>query len=290
MMNRRKKNLQRVLTLLLFGLLLIYGCQRKAESPKIIARVQQQELSLQDVKRSIPSHPGLEISKVQVENYIQRWIEKELIYQEALKNRYHKLPHIEKKLHELERDYIVASYLEQLINKNVKIDSTDLLEYYEERKTEFIRKHDFYRVHLIIVDSYQNANKLRREVLDGRDFAKAAEEKSIDGSAENGGDLGWVRPGELSASLAKWVPRLQQNRISRPIKTEIGYALVNVTAVRKKDEPKTFEEVREEIRWRIGAQKRELLYRQLISVLSDAQNITTHWNLVDEVLQDSSGT
>ncbi|MBD3385798.1 hypothetical protein GF407_12835 [candidate division KSB1 bacterium] len=289
-MNGIKKRLllTKALFLLTVILVVILSCQRDQKQAEIIARVRNHTLTVEEVKADLPKHPGLNISEVQVENYIKRWIEKELVYQEALKNRYDKLPDIQKKLDDIKRDYIVASYLEQLINKNVKVDSTDLMEYYEEKKSEFIRKNDYYQVYLILVSSYQDANILRRDILNGLDFNQAAEESSIDPSSQEGGYLGWLMLEDVSSTLARRIPQLPLNSVSRPIKTEIGYALVKVTGIRKKDEPQTLEEAKEKIRWRIESQKRELLYRQLISVLGDEYAIGTNWELVSDVLPDSA--
>jgi parvulin-like peptidyl-prolyl isomerase len=285
---KKRLLLTRALFLLTMIFVVIISCQGDQKQSEIIARVRNHTLTVEEVKADLPKHPGLNISEVQVENYIKRWIEKELVYQEALKNRYDKLPYIQKKLDDIKRDYIVASYLEQLVNKNVKVDSMDLMEYYEEKKTEFIRKNDYYQVSLIMVSSYQGANILRRSIINGLDFNQAAEESSIDPSSQEGGYLGWLLLEDISSTLARRIPQLRLNSVSRPIKTEIGYALVKVTGVRKKDEPQTLEEAKEKIRWRIETQKRELLYRQLISVLGDEYAIDTHWELVSDVFPDSA--
>ncbi len=289
-MNGIKKRLllTKAFFLLTVILVVIISCQGDQTQSEIIARVRNHTLTVEELKADLPKHPGLSISEVQVENYIKRWIEKELVYQEALKNRYDKLPDIKKKLDDIKRDYIVASYLEQLINKNVKVDSTELMEYYEEKKAEFIRKKDYYQVYLILVSSYQSANILRRDILNGLDFEQAAEESSIDPSSQKGGYLGWLMLEDVSSTLARRIPQLRLNSVSRPIKTEIGYALVKVTGIRKKDEPQTLEEAKEKIRWRIESKKRELMYRQLISVLGDEYAIDTHWELVSDVYPDSA--
>ncbi|PZX30455.1 peptidyl-prolyl cis-trans isomerase (PPIase), involved in maturation of outer membrane proteins [Cupriavidus phytorum] len=69
---------------------------------------------------------------------------------------------------------------------------------------------------------------LRDRITHGGDFADAARRFSQDGSAQNGGDLGWVSPGELVPEFEQAMSRLRPNEISEPVVTQFGVHLIQV--------------------------------------------------------------
>jgi len=70
---------------------------------------------------------------------------------------------------------------------------------------------------------------LRQRILSGEDFAKLATEFSQDGgSAEQGGDLGWVPPGATVEPFERAMASLKAGEISQPFKTDFGWHIVQV--------------------------------------------------------------
>ncbi|WP_427312552.1 peptidylprolyl isomerase [Cupriavidus sp. H39] len=69
---------------------------------------------------------------------------------------------------------------------------------------------------------------LRDRITHGGDFADAAKRFSQDGSAQKGGDLGWVSPGELVPEFEQAMSRLRPNEISEPVVTQFGVHLIQV--------------------------------------------------------------
>jgi len=71
---------------------------------------------------------------------------------------------------------------------------------------------------------------LRQQILSGRTvFAQAARELSQDGSASQGGDLGWASPGQFVPEFESVMNRLQPGQISDPLVSRFGVHLVEVT-------------------------------------------------------------
>lgn len=77
----------------------------------------------------------------------------------------------------------------------------------------------------------------------GADFATLARESSDDtGSRAEGGDLGWVRRGQMVESFEKKLYDLKAGEVSAPVETEFGWHLIRVdeikpSVVRTLDEP-----------------------------------------------------
>lgn len=75
---------------------------------------------------------------------------------------------------------------------------------------------------------------LRQDILTGRtSFARAAQEVSQDGSASQGGDLGWTSPGQFVPEFEQVMNRLQPGQISDPLVSRFGVHILEVTERRR---------------------------------------------------------
>ena len=83
----------------------------------------------------------------------------------------------------------------------------------------------------ILVASKEKAEELKKQIDEGEDFSKLAEEFSECPSKKRGGDLGWfgkgamVRPFEVAAFTA------EEGQVVGPIKTEFGWHVIYVYEV-----------------------------------------------------------
>ena len=101
----------------------------------------------------------------------------------------------------------------------------------------------------------------KRDLESGRaDFAKLAREHSQDGSADNGGDLGWVPPGVFVPEFDEAMDKLQINQISDPLVSRFGVHLIQVLA--RRDAPISEREVRESARNMVRQRKYDETYDQ----------------------------
>lgn len=262
------------------------GSSHKEKSP-VVAKVGEAELTVQDIMKNVPQNPTLKVSGVQVEQYVQRWIESEIIYQEAIRMGVMNSPEIRERIDDLKRDAVISAYLDQTIESSAMVTPDEIQQFYEENKESFTREDNQYHLMIILSDSYGNANASRRRIINGEDFAQVAKNHSLDASKEQGGDLGWVTLDQLPAALARTIPSLSIKRISMPINTEVGYEIVQMLDIRKKGELKTLDEVKDVITMRLLTIKKERRYNDLVSTLTGNSDIRTNWQLVRAVVSDS---
>jgi peptidyl-prolyl cis-trans isomerase SurA len=72
-------------------------------------------------------------------------------------------------------------------------------------------------------------NDFRRRIQSGQtDFATLAREHSQDGSAEQGGDLGWAYPGQFVPEFEAVMNRLAPGQISEPLISRFGVHLIQL--------------------------------------------------------------
>ena len=107
-----------------------------------------------------------------------------------------------------------------------------------------------------------------KERLDhGTKFEDMARQYSEDGSASNGGDLGWVNPGDTVPPFEKAMNELAPGEISAPVRTPFGWHIIQVIERRKQDMTK--EAKRLKARQEIRARKSEEAYEDWIRELRD---------------------
>ena len=107
---------------------------------------------------------------------------------------------------------------------------------------------------------------IRAQIAGGDDFATVAEAVSEDpASANEGGDLGWLSPGDTVPEFEEALADLPLNELSQPIKTRFGWHLMEVLERRSYD---TTDEVKRQqcarqIRATKAEEERELWARRL---------------------------
>ncbi len=75
---------------------------------------------------------------------------------------------------------------------------------------------------------------VRQQILSGKtSFARAAQETSQDGSAAQGGDLGWTVQGQFVPEFEQAMNRLQPGQLSAPLVSRFGVHILEVTERRK---------------------------------------------------------
>jgi len=78
-------------------------------------------------------------------------------------------------------------------------------------------------------EALAEARDIRRQLLNGGDFAELAAQHSDDGTAQRGGDLGWFGPGRMVEPFEEAAFGARVGRIVGPVETQFGYHLIEVT-------------------------------------------------------------
>ncbi|MFZ4621368.1 MAG: peptidylprolyl isomerase [Bacteroidota bacterium] len=81
----------------------------------------------------------------------------------------------------------------------------------------------------LLVDTEEEALKLREEILEGKDFADVAAEVSKCPSGSKGGDLGFFSKGMMVPEFDEASFSLEVGELSEPVKTQFGWHLLIVT-------------------------------------------------------------
>ncbi len=131
---------------------------------------------------------------------------------------------------------------------------------------------------LLRVANGQSEDQVREKLLDiadqiakGGDFAQFARTYSQDGSAQQGGDLGWINPGETVPEFEREMDQLKVGEVSPPIRTEYGYHLIQVLGRRTTEA--TVSQQEDAARQAIGSRKAAQAYADWLRELQDSSYI-----------------
>ena len=110
-------------------------------------------------------------------------------------------------------------------------------------------------------EALTKAKQLRQRLDAGEDFAALAKAHSDDrGSATQGGDLGWISPGQMVPEFEEMMNSLAKGEISAPFRSEFGWHVMQVTERRKYDG--TAEVQRLKAREALVSRKREEAFQE----------------------------
>jgi len=116
-------------------------------------------------------------------------------------------------------------------------------------------------------DGKKKMDDIKERLDNGEKFEALARQFSEDGSASNGGDLGWVNPGDTVPQFEKAMNELKNNQISEPVRSPFGWHIIQVIERRKQDMSK--EAARLKARQEIRARKADEAYQDWVRELRD---------------------
>jgi len=116
-------------------------------------------------------------------------------------------------------------------------------------------------------EAKQKMDSIKERLDNGTKFEDMARQYSEDGSANNGGDLGWVTPGDTVPQFEKAMNDLAPGEISAPVRSPFGWHIIQVIERRKQDMTK--EAARLKARQEIRARKAEEAYQDWLRELRD---------------------
>lgn len=137
------------------------------------------------------------------------------------------------------RDLLISSFVETTFISKIVVSEAESREFYEKNPDKFKKDETAKASHILIgVDSKatdddkkkarEKAEKLKKELSDGADFAALAKDNSTCPSAQKGGDLGFFGKGQMVPPFEKAAFALQAGEISDVVETQFGYHIIKL--------------------------------------------------------------
>jgi hypothetical protein len=243
----------------------VISCQKGSDSP-VVARVGRSVLTLEELHESIPPEYSDNISREQMINYVKKWMDTELLYQEALRRKVHKEEKIRARLEKMKKDLLGAELISRvpLSDGKSQIAEEEARAYFEQRKDSFVREEDALRFVEIVVDGAKTAWNVRNQVTSDNflDLAVRYSKSPV----QDPRAVPFIPLSSLPPQIEKAIGNLREGGTSLPVEMDDGYHIVRVIEKAQEGEHFQFQEIRDEIMSTLYA---DLQVRQLDKLLSD---------------------
>jgi len=134
--------------------------------------------------------------------------------------------------------YFVLDPEVKVDDSEVSVTDSELRSYYQANREDF-RQPPTALVTLVVLNrvagpadsaaALERATALRQRIINGADFSEMARANSADqGSAAQGGDLGWFGRGDMTPAFEAAAFALEPGDVSEPVLTPFGYHIIKV--------------------------------------------------------------
>jgi peptidyl-prolyl cis-trans isomerase C len=172
----------------------------------------------------------------------------------------------EKEMREsIRKGLVISNFVEKTILPKVTVTEEEARKFYDQNPDKFTKPETVKASHILLsVDqkataeekkkARENAEKLRKELAAGADFAALAKANSSDPSSQQGGDLGYFGKGQMVPAFETAAFALKPGEISEVVETQFGYHIIKLTE-KKAAEKVEFKEARPRIEEYLKNQK-----------------------------------
>ncbi|MGD9200062.1 MAG: peptidylprolyl isomerase [Chitinispirillia bacterium] len=257
------------------------SCEKqKVPVSPTIARVGKTVLTMNDLNKSIPTEFSNRITQKQRINFVKQWIDTEILYQEALRQKIHEEKQIIKRLEQQEKELLGAEIISRNLRKRRKetISEESVLNYYEKYKESFIREFDLVKYIEIVVEDLKTGWNVRN-TINPINFYEVAEEYSLK-PAQDPSRTPYIPINTLPKEIADIVSSLRIDGTSSPIKMEDGVHIIRVLEKKKAGEVCMLEEVKDEIISTLSTQLQKKDLNNLLSELRKSSNYEFNYELI----------
>ncbi|MFQ6039847.1 MAG: peptidylprolyl isomerase [Candidatus Poribacteria bacterium] len=250
------------------------------EEEAVLAVVNGEKITMNDYNNKLKQLSAFEKARYRGESghkeFLKALVRQKMMVQEAKKIGLDEDEEVRRKIELLTREVTEKVLVETLIQREV-MDKTVVTDkeakaYYDQHKDEFSEKEKAKARH-ILVATEEEAQKIRKELESGADFAKLAESKSIDRhTAKRGGDLGYFERGKMVPEFEKACFDLKVGEISDIVKTKFGYHIIKLEE-KKPASVKEFYEANDEIKKKLLSDKQQKEYQKWLNQLEKKAKI-----------------
>jgi len=200
------------------------GCGRD-ETSEAIARVDSSVLTADEFYASIPEQLLAVMSLDDQEEALKTWVKTELFYREGLRRGFGDDADLRRRVNEIERELVAEQCIRGFVEDIPEVTEEEAAEYFREHRTDYSIQ---VRLAHILVRNRPEAERALAEIRIGTPFENVAASVSIDQTASQGGDLGYMRRGEMVHELEEAAFGLKVGEVGDVIASSYGYHIIKV--------------------------------------------------------------
>jgi peptidyl-prolyl cis-trans isomerase C len=203
---------------------LMAGCATKAPDP-VLATVGTKKITLASYREAYAAlvNDPPDITNPEARRaLLQDLINKQLLENEA----YTRNPELDegqrRRLHRFAEGQLLSLLTKKEVHDKIKVTDSEVRKTWERLDRELKVRH-------ILVASASEASEVAAMISAEKPFEVVAAEKSIDPTNnKQGGDLGWVRAGQMVEEFDDALFKLKPGQVSKPVQTSFGWHIIKV--------------------------------------------------------------
>lgn len=277
----------RISVVLLAAFWCLTGCDKSEDRGPVVATVGEESLTLQELLEEIPDHIRANLTSVEIREFILRWINKQVLYQEALERELDEDADVRKELQKVKKELMINKLMELTVDNDVSVSDDEIEAYYEANKDRFVLEEDIAHAYHIVVETQSQANEVRRRLNQGENFEDIFTDVKSDSVNDEHWDLGWFRRDDVIPEIANVVFKMAVGSHSYPFKSDFGYHIVKLIERQKEGEVRHLDAVNEEIRHILEARKLQDRQRRFTMQMKSKFKIETNFQLLESAEMDS---
>ena len=259
--------------LLIGSVLVMTGCGGPRVEGIPLAKVGNAVLTREELQEALRSNTGPWTPLDQPGDFVNRWVDRELLYREADLRGLRNEQRIQRELRRLEKDLMIDLVLEREVDRGLRVTEAEVSAYYDAHpeigqceETEYLFEH-------IRVPDTRTAGAIERLLRGASDFQPLLQADL---------DIEWLQPRSSARfSPASAVPpdirdqleKLEPQTVSRRIRKDESYEFLALLGLRVAGSRRSLSDLATDIRGLILAEKRRQRYQRLVAELRNRAEV-----------------
>jgi parvulin-like peptidyl-prolyl isomerase len=166
------------------------------------------------------------------------------------------------------RAQLLEEQLYKKVTEDLKVSDKEIEDFYKKNKSQY-QQAATREVRHILVKTKKKADTLHSQLQGGGNFAQLAKKNSEDPGSKNQGGKLTVSKGQTVPPFDKAAFSLGKNELSKPIKTQYGWHIIQPLSEVKKATTTPLPQVKEAIKQQLLSEKKTKEMREWIEGLKD---------------------
>lgn len=239
------------------------SCEKKQQPKGVILAQVGQDILYEDSFKSVFSEEEWSSMDASAKKkYIQDWVNLTLMAQESQRMGLETSLEVMQKLDFVTKKVKANALIAQRMAA-LEISEDDLFAYYRIHKGEFDAKALEYNVQRIFLEEKSIAEQTLQELESGADFDLLVKTRSQELLRDKQGNMGFVSPGSQD-SLFWNQARVLESGDYAMFASDGGWYIIRQIGARESDKDLMFDDLRDQIRSRIRAERQQTIYEDLL--------------------------
>ena len=274
-----------VISLLGLGVFFAAGCGKLGAASSgakkdVVAQVGNETIAMSDVDDKIAKLPPQyqSVIKERKKELVDDMVIEILLLNEAKRKGLQNDKEVKDLLREAEKKIIISKLLKDEIENKVNVTDKETENYFNSNRSEFTVPERWKASH-ILVKTEDEAKAALDELAKGKSFEDMAKERSIDTTANKGGDVGYFTKGQMVSDFENAAIALEVGKTSGIVKSQIGYHIIKLVDKKAASEQE-FKDISERLKNELALKKRREIFDKIITDLKAKTKVTVNESLL----------